>query len=643
MSDSESEAIEGELVVDSSSKQMWGTVTFDFLKENVGNNIISLNLSTNHINHESAEFLSTIIKTSPGLKYLDLTETRLTQKSTDLIFEAIGNSSILEFYADNNIFPENECKILSESLKKNPPLQVLSLCGCDIPSEGGVAIAEALGQNSNLKHLRLESNSIYDTGALKLAEFLPKSSLFELSIADNEIWADGTNAILRCLKETQIEVLDISYNIVDLNVFCAEIDKSKVNKIALSGCKVSEYLLPSLLKKLTSVKLSTLILDGLDFQTLPISWAKVKDTIWNTRGYFDDLLLLLQQSPLLIDLRLGFLDLDQIFGIKRLLEDSPPHEITLSLIDFGHTNNCWVIHLPNLKVEAPCSTFKWNNPINPDVAHFIGEIIQNTTVINNEVEPPPQTKQTSKQKQKQRNSKEHKEQGNKIDTIDLHDMKLSDDSFKNILASLNGYDLKLLDCSDNGIGDPSLEAVKSYLKDAYIEELDFSGNASSDLGCQNFVKSLYEDDINLPVKLNLCFKSSDLNELSEHSTPTQIAELFKSNANIESLYLGGPITAADALCIVDAISKNSHIRELEFQSDHIKNYMSPDPEINPDVQSQFDVLPSVILSALTDKKSVCKLKNFIFPLFTEVFIYNEEICEKWLNVEKKLTQNLNKK
>ncbi|OHS97862.1 hypothetical protein TRFO_35876 [Tritrichomonas foetus] len=660
MADCDDDQRDAEILVNAAKQSMWGTVTLNFLKEHVLNGIVSLDLTTNLITFESAEYLSTILKNpKSSLKYLSLIESRLTQKAADIIFESIGDSTLIEFYADDNVFPEEQCKVLAESLKKNPPLELLSLCGCDIPSGGGIAIAEALPSNSHLKHLRIESNSLYDFGAKKLGEVIPKSSLISLNIADNEIWAEGTTAILTNLKFSQVESLDLSYNIVDLNVLNEEIEKTKIKDLALSGCKVHEQLFPAFLGKIPTMRLQTLILDGFNFQTLPISWPRVKDTLWSTCAYFDDLMLALQQSQTIVDLRVGFLDMDQIFGLKRLIEDGPERSITISMHDFGRTGNCWVVHLPEFKFEAPCSTFRWNSSITLDNCELVGSVIQNATVFpSSDTSDTPaaptntitstHTKQTGKSSKSK--GKEHKNHQNvpiiptnKIDTVDLHDMKLEDDVFIKLLNSMNGYNLKLLDCSDNNLGDASLDAVRNFLKETHINELDFSGNASSDLGCETFIHNLLEDNITVPQKLSLCFKSTDLGELSGHSTPNMIAELLKENVNIESLYLGGPVTAADALAIIDAIPHNSHIRELEFQSDHIKNYMNPDPEINQDVQGQFIVLASLIHSALWDKKSMCKLKSFTFPMLTEVFIYHEDICSQWLDVEKKLAQNALKK
>lgn len=666
MADSESEEVHQ--VLNAENRWMWGTVTNNFLTETLQDGIISLNISSNHLTRESAELLSNFIKSSNTLAFLDISETRLTQDAANTIFASISESTIIEFFADDNVFPYEQCQILAQALSKDPPLEILSLCSCEIPSEGGIALAAILPLNHHLKHLRLESNSLYDTAALKFKETLPQSSLISLNLADNEIWNDGTTAILSILHLTNIESLDLSYNMISLQSICSkEVNLTKIKELALSGCKVDESLISKFLNVLPSLKLEKLILDGLHYQTLPISWSKVKDTVWSNPSYFDDLMLALQQIPTLNDLRVGFFEMEQIFGLRSLVADLPPRKMIISMHSFGYTENCWIVHLPELVFESPTTTFRWNSLITQSNCKLIGEVIKNTKVIISDgdaLDTPikPKTKTSNKPAKKKNPShskKSRKENSDaddseeeddyecddeniiygSIDTIDLHDMKLNDTVFIGVLEGLNEYNLKLLDCSDNSLGDASLEAIRAFLRGTTIEELDLSGNVPTDLGCQDFIIKMMEEDIEFPAKLNLSFTSKDMDQFAEHGTSTQIGNLIKANIELESLYLGGPITATDAINIIAALPQNQFIKELELQSDHIKNYMNPDPDINDNLQQQFEEMVSLLHSALSDKKSKCKLKSFIFPLLTEVFIYTPEICEQWQEIEKKLQQN----
>ena len=202
--------------LDLSNQSFWAAVTFDHIQKKLNPDLVSIDLSTNHISYESAEVLSNLIKESKSLLYLNLTETHLVKRSSNIIFEAIGDSSILEFYADDNIFKDESCQILGGSLRKNPPLQLLSLCGCDISSKGCISIVKGIQKDSKITDLRLESNSIFDHGANEIANIIPSSNINLLSVADNEIWSEGTDNIIQAAQGSTISSLDLSYNVIKL-------------------------------------------------------------------------------------------------------------------------------------------------------------------------------------------------------------------------------------------------------------------------------------------------------------------------------------------------------------------------------------------------------------------------------------------
>ncbi|KAH0795759.1 F-box/LRR-repeat protein 14 [Histomonas meleagridis] len=257
---------------DLSNQSFWAAVTFERIQKSLNPNLVLINLSTNHVNYESAELLSNLMIESKTLLYLNLTETHLVRRSSDIIFEALGDSSILEFYADDNIFYDESCQKLGESLQKNPPLQLLSLCGCDISSKGCISIVKGISKDSKITDLRLESNSLFDYGATEVANIIPASNLTLLSIADNEIWSEGTNNIIKAVRGSTITALDLSYNVVDLkNLTSLLVDFDNIQAISISGCKVSEKDFPTFISSLPKTKLRTLILESLNFQPIPIS------------------------------------------------------------------------------------------------------------------------------------------------------------------------------------------------------------------------------------------------------------------------------------------------------------------------------------------------------------------------------------
>ncbi|OHT01931.1 hypothetical protein TRFO_31120 [Tritrichomonas foetus] len=598
---------EKEAEIDISGKNMWNHQTLNFLQSNLNDSLIRLDLSTNHLSYESVELLSNHLKNSKNLQYLCIIQTQLIQRSSVLLFESIGHSNLIELIADDNIFPTEPCKALAASLELNPPLELLSLNGCDIPDEGVVALAKSLPKNKNLKHLRLESNSMFSVGAQALGDVLPESHLLSLCIADNQIWNEGTFSIITNLDQSHLTCLDLGYNIVDLKMLSEKVAMSKVSQLGLSGCKVNEQQLLSFLSSIPSLNLETLIMDGFSKQMLPISWPRVHDNIWGTRTYFDCFLNSLKNSPKLSDLRIGFFDLEQIFTVNKALEGRT-EELTISFHDFGRTDDIWLLKLPGPRFESPTTVFRWNDQINTQNCHYIGQIILNTKV----------------------NDKD------KIETLDFHELHLDNSVFSNIIHSLKDFPIRHLNLNDNNLNDESLEILANYLKQIKLSSLDLRSNSRiTDDGCYQFIQSIKDKSI-FPRKIYLNFRSTDMGEYSKHKMSEAVAEIVKENFSIELLSISGPLTVADALEIVSELKHNSHIREIEFSSEHTKIYANPDPELKPDLQENFISLVNVLHDCLFSNDSVTKLRVFNFPLLSEIYLYHDDIYEKWIEITERL-------
>ena len=608
------EQTEKEIEIDASGKSMWGQPTFTFLKQTLHDEIVSLDLSTNHINLESASLLAEFLHNTRNLKYLSIVQTKPTQESSILIFSAIGDSPLLEFYADDNIFLEKTCEALRDSLNQNPSLELLSLNGCDISDAGIIEIASALPSAKHLKHLRLESNSMFDYGAQKIADVLPNTSLISLSVADNQIWNEGTTSIIYNISNSHLESLDLSYNIIELDMLAKELEKRRITSLGISGCKVDEHQLVNFLQKIPNFGLSTLIMDGFNFQKLPISWVRVEDTLWSNDSYFDALKSALK-SPTLTDLRIGYFDLEQIFNINKLLE-SRQNELTISLQNFGKTDDIWLFKIPGPYFESPTNVFRWNGKIDSGNCQFIGQIIAQTKIINGDDEENYQL----------------------IETMDFHGLDLEDEVVSLIISSMKDFPIKHLNFNKNKINENSLESLAEYIKMIKLESLDLSDNKTTDEAISNFLISI-RDPLIFPRKITLSFKSSDTNELSKHTISEVISEIIKDNFEIEFLSLSGPITANDAIEIISSFSSNSNLREIQLNSDHIKKYYSPDPELNDDVQSCFINLVNVLHSNIFDEGSICQLQKFHFPHFTEVYLYHNDIYDKWIDIDSKLNNS----
>ena len=608
---------EDDTIIDASDKFMWNAVTFSFIQENVVKGITYLDLSTNHVSFESAIFLAKFISEKDStLRGLCLVSTHLTTRAAKVIFEAVGSSKLIEFFADNNILVQESCETLGEALKMGPPLEILSLCGCNISSEGGIAIASSLPHLKHLEHLRLESNNLFDFGAQEIAKTMQDSTYTHLSLADNEIWMDGTKSLLTEIGRTQrIVSLDISYNIVDLDLLSRVLTEvPMLEELCISGCKVKEDSIANFLGRLPQSHLKILIADGFDFNILPVSWPKIQDKTFSQQVYFEMLMRAIIESETLSDIRVGFIELDSVMKINTLLQDANiEREIHFSIHDFGRTGNCWVCHYPDFSIESPCDTLKWQSEVlNDEGPRQIGNIY-NVSLFN----------------------------GEKLKNIDVSNCSLTDRTCIDMLQSLNDVELNYFDLGTNKFGDPIVDHLIDMLKRCYVRDLRLEKTLLTDDGLAKLMKFLAKDISRCPRELSFTVISEDKDQLSKHQTFIELANVLSKTDCIESLCLDGVITAPDIQIIVEEMKGNPNVRELNFDTDLISEYSSPDPPIDENVTAAFSEMSKSLHAFVTEGD--CALKDFKFPLYTEIFIYcDPQMMEQWHQIEAVIEEN-NKK
>lgn len=602
--------------LDLSNQNLWSIVLQNQLKTVLKPQLVIIDLSTNHLSYESTLILADYIRRNEATKVLSIVDTHITCESSKLLFEAVSESNIEEFYGDDNIFNDEVCVKIGEMLKNNLKLKVLSLCGCDISAEGVKSIASGLKENTCLEHIRLESNSMYDSGAKALGDAIKDSqSLNYLGIGDNMIWMEGTNAIINSAKSSNLEALDLAYNIVNLNELGNLLQgNTKIKMLSISGCKVRESDLINFLKILPKSTLKTLIMDGFNFQLLPVTWPKVKDTLWSNQNYFNEFLNVLCDFQTIEDLRLGFLSFNQIKAIQDTLSAKRKKDLTISLHDFGKSSNCWIYNFPSFKFISPSNVFAWFGSIKGESPKTICEIIKNTSVIDSEIDV--------------------------IDTIDFAAVELNNSIFTSLYEYFYKYkcEIKNIDLSDNELTDEIVYVLVDYLTKNDIESINLMNNMISDEGYQTFFSTI-EDKI--PPKFSYTIVSNDQNELALHKSFIYLGKLIENNCKIENLKITGPVTSNDVYEIVSKLSSNSNIKVIEIETTHTKKYENPDPEIKEEVQKSFDKLYEALWNAL-NKKSQSKLHTFIYPLFTDVFVYSEAGINLYPAIESKLEYNKGK-
>ncbi|EAX88009.1 Leucine Rich Repeat family protein [Trichomonas vaginalis G3] len=607
---------EGEKCLDLSGKRFSGGQLLKELKEYLHADVTRLDLTTNQVTPEVAQFLANFL-TAPGccLVSLSLVDTRMTIEACSAIFKVIGASPLIELYADDNVIKPESLMLLANSFKFSSPLEILSLVGCDISSEGFEYVVKCLSETKNLHHLRMESNSIYENGVRLLGEALDASSLTSIEIADNMIWMGGMTSFLeKAMTYPSLTALDISYNAVDLTFLSKVlVSNTSITHLAISGCKVNEQSVLPFIESLSRTHLKTLIMDGFNYQVLPISWPQVNDTIFFKHLNFEAFTTALISSDYLEDVRIGYLELEQIHALEQSLSgENISKSIKISVHDFGRTHDCWVLNFPAFSVDSPVDLIKWCGKLDDTNATYFGRIAVCALYRDD-----------------------------RLSKINLSSKNISDSIFIRVMKELDGRNLTSLDASDNALGNESVDSIISFLHNQRINELNLAKNHINEHGTGRLFKFFNENPDRCPRVLEYHYHiQNDNNELNDHQFYNDLANFLKQNMSLQTLKISGTITPIDVLKIVNSLKDNNTLQILEIDSEFIHTYMNPDPQPERKFIDEYVKLVKALKAVLYDGN--CVLQNFKFDLLTEVFIYcDQEIVECWDSCLAKLKKNKN--
>jgi len=600
--------MEKDLVLDLSGKNHWKNHLLIELNKKLSLNVRRMDLSNNQIDITCAEFLANFLrKKGCSLLSLCLNQTKMNEKSCSIIFKSIGESNLIELLADDNIITEESCKILVENINTYSKIRFLSLSGCDIQTQACITLAPLLSTAPSIQHIRLDSNSIFDDGVKALGDQISHSTIISVSISDNQIWNPAMSYFLnKCTACDTISSLDLSYNCVDLTVLANCIKTCKnLSSLAISGCKVDEKHIPVLFEALNKSSLSCFIVDGLDYNAIPASWPPIKDTVFSNPEYFYLLVSFINQCNTLIDLRLGFLDIDQIILLSEIEWD---RKLTISLHDFGRTKQCWLLRMPNLVIESPSAIFRWENPLNPQNSMFLGKLFGSSTY-----------------------------NGNNLSALSLSSLKINDDVLHSLTDGFCKVVLDEIDFSSNEIN--NIEHIISLINKTTPSSINLSGNPISESSFSAFMNYISENPDICPNKLSIGFYSQEtLDDILFHPCTASIANLLVSNHNIEYLTIFGSITCTDVISFIESIRRNNKLLSLTIESDHIRQYMEPDPNVLP-AEPYFVELALKLESIFTDKESNNYLIALAYPLLFEIFVYHPQIIVSLEKVNEKLRIN----
>ena len=607
-------------VLDASNKFLWGKATRELLRVSLTPAISHLDLSTDHVEEpENSEessadlIISAMTSSESSLTSLILSQCRMQVRTTMKIIESLPRSHIAYLSLDQNVITVEVCEALAKAFEADPPLEYLSMRNCDLPADGCVAIAQALPKATRLKTLVLDANCIFDKGCEAIAKCIAETNIQQLSIANNQIWMPGTSALLKALTGNKnIVALDLSYNIIDLTVLIQYMRSTPNLKcLSISGCKVNESLVLIFLEELGRTQLTTFIIEGLNYNQLPISWPHSPDTLWTNRTNFEALIRALRSAQSLTDLRFGFLDIKQIKSFVNLYQTNQmSREISISISDFGRTGNNWVATFPNFKLEAPLSTLKWGARIYTDEAQFFGTMFTAATF-----------------------------DGKPLDSLDISNTSMTDDILKKLLEGFDNIQLKLLDLSNNDFGDVSAETITPFFNHSQVESLILTKTNLTEFGFQRFFRFFvkYHPD-KVPKVLKFSFNTQDNSETATHQFFTDLSSLIGADSPLEELEIRGNVTTNDLMPIFKELINNSHLKTISIPEVPQK-YQASDPKIEPEIQENFNNLVRELYNSVTDSSSKCVLSKLTYPLLTTVFLFSDEILSIWGELETKFEQN----
>ena len=607
-------------ILDLSEQHLWSKRLKAELEKSLSPEITRLNISSCHIDAECCNLLCDFIKDeNTKLLSLDISGTRLTIADASKIFEAIKNTTIIELYADNLTLKEESIQKLAESLADNSNIKFLSISGSDMNHQCVGLIANVLPNAQNLKYLRLESNSMYNAGCSAIAANLLQSNLISLEIADNMIWEDGMGNLLNALADerSQIQYLDISYNCVNLSQLVQNLRKMpNLKSLAISGCKVEEKYVLEFFNALPETNLETLIIDGLNYDFLPVSWPKVQDTVLSNADTFEVFLLALKKSRTLSDVRIGSISFDQIKKLYLHLSDSMKEqnrEMTLTIQDFMKSGDFVVIHFPSFVIDCPDRDIIIRSNLRDVETDSFGFVLAAMNSPNGTI--------------------------NNLE-IDLKEEKVNDcKGIENALGSLGKTQVEILTITFNSYSSFTLNGLQKAISDgAPIRELVLNESRFTEDEFASFFTFL-SNTPNSIKNITIGFKSPRDNDVDFHQCMTA-TQAFLNKPDLEEVYLEGTISAKDALLVVESLKTNTNISVIDIQSSLQEHYKSPDPPLSPDAIKAYRDVAVALAEAMN---SGSNLSTFSYIMLTEIFLDDTETLSAWNIAKLRIIENAKSK
>jgi hypothetical protein len=193
--------------------------------------IEAIDLSGIALDIDNLKILSKLIE-KPNLKYLDLSDCKITAEGLKILVDTSkGSSTLLHLnLAGNNLV--SSLGYLKELLEKNPNIQTIGLSNSNFDQDQIQILADII-KNHSLKNLELEKANLDFPESAELGEAIASSSLFSLDIYGSKLNSAFISSLSESLKHTQTLAM--------LNLGRTNIRETELGKL-LEGLKYNNSL-----------------------------------------------------------------------------------------------------------------------------------------------------------------------------------------------------------------------------------------------------------------------------------------------------------------------------------------------------------------------------------------------------------------
>ena len=244
--------------------------------------IATLNLSESAFDEKTFTLFNKAVEKNNTLEQLSLAWSRMTL-STGIQRSLVLNDKLLHIDLSWNRLGKNGANHIAKHLKKNPPLSILGLEGCNFPNKSAESLCNALKRNTNLAHLYLDNNNFNDTSVPFFVDALrSNSTLLSFHMSSNKLTVNrGRKELINGSVAASNHTCLVTLNSANNGNSQTHEDKfRKINALENEGKKIRYKLIAGLFT------LKTIEFNPRDFQDIPLElMPRLLELVQQEMGY----------------------------------------------------------------------------------------------------------------------------------------------------------------------------------------------------------------------------------------------------------------------------------------------------------------------------------------------------------------------